>query len=589
MTVAHDNRPAAPPAGKKWSWDEAAPWLAAMVALLGRLPALGAYWNQDDWGLLAGASGLAGAPTSALRWLSRVAYWDLMWPLAGLDPHPYAWTRLALHAAAAAGTVKLGRRLGYSGLQAAVAGLIMAATPLAFTALYWAAGVQDLLAVAAAVWALVLWCDRGPWRTGGAIALAVVAVASKETLVGLPLVMAAAAWLGPAARRGPRGLAPLAVTAAAAAVAAGLALRGFDTSDLQPYELGGPLDMLRHLLVYGWWLLQPGPAYTTDPIVAMAAAGGALWLGWFAWGWSRRRQGRPADLLVWLAALITVAPLLPLLRHLAPDLAYPVEPFGALALGGLVPRRLDRRPWLLGVAAVLAGAWGFLGMEGRLALRDPDGLPADPVVRRTAVSWQVARQLPRLPIGEAGLVIVQPPLARETARMALALGEDWVTGSDAYHSLGGALGPRLLLGPDVPVRWTNGLRFVPEGSFVLFDAGGELKPWGFLDQALLYQALTDVGLGHFERARLHLLRAGLLGGDTLTLIFDPGLLPVGLDQVLANKVAFIDHLAAGLQQGRSPFEVGGVQTNFFRLLSACTGIDEATLRADGGPSGKATP
>jgi hypothetical protein len=173
--------------------------------------------------------------------------------------------------------------------------------------------------------------------------------------------------------------------------------------------------------------------------------------------------------------------------------------------------------------------------------------------------------------------------------MALSLGEDWVTGSDVYHSLGGVLGPRMLLGADIPVHWTNGLRYTPERSLVLVDAGGELKPWGFNDQALLYQALMDVGLGHFERARLHLLRAGLLAGETLSFLFDPDLLPVSLEQVLANKVAFIDYLAAGLQDGRSPYEVGGVQTNFFRLLSACTGIDEATLRATGKPNGKVTP
>ncbi len=216
-------------------------------------------------------------------------------------------------------------------------------------------------------------------------------------------------------------------------------------------------------------------------------------------------------LVTWLAAVVTIAPLLPLVRHVAPDLAYPVEPFGCLALACFLPRHLDRRPWLLAPLAVAALAWGFLGMDGRLDLRDRDGMPADPVVRRTAISWHTSRQLAKLPIGEDGLVLVQPPLARETARMALSLGEDWVTGSDVYHSLGGVLGPRMLLGAETPIRWTNGLRYTPEQALVLFDAGGELKPWGFNDQALLYQALMDVGLGHFERARLHLLRAGLLG------------------------------------------------------------------------------
>ncbi len=149
MTAVHDNRSTPPPAGKKSTWNAAVPWLVALTAILGRLPALGAYWNQDDWGLLAAASGLSDAASPAVRWLSRTLYWDAMWPLAGLDPVPYAWTRLALHALAAAGVATLARRLRLSTLQSLVAGLVMAASPLAFTPLYWAAGVQDLLAVAA--------------------------------------------------------------------------------------------------------------------------------------------------------------------------------------------------------------------------------------------------------------------------------------------------------------------------------------------------------------------------------------------------------------------------------------------------------
>jgi hypothetical protein len=589
MTSNHDNSMSTATAGKKWPLDRAAPWLAALAALLGRLPALGAYWNQDDWGLLGRAAGLEGVTGSAVRWLPRVAYWDLMWPLAGLDPVPYAWTRLVLHAVAAAGVVRLGQRLGLTSLQALLAGLIMAATPLAFTALYWAAGIQDLLAVAAAAWALAFWCSPDARRTAAAVLLALVAVLSKETLVGLPVVMLAVVLLGLRRGRRPVDLALVAVVAAGSALSITLALQGFATGPGDPYALGDAALMLRHLLVYGWWLLQPGPSFSIDLHLAMALVGGALWLGWLLWAALAWRRGRRAVAVSWLGALATIAPLLPLSRHVAPDLAYPVEIFGCMALASLVPRRIGPWPWLVGALVVAALAWGFLGMEGRLNLRDQRGVHVDPVVRRTAVSWHAARQLPRLPIGEAGLILVQPPLTRQTARMAADLGESWVTGSDTYHALAGTLGPRLLLDDRVPVAWTNGLRYVPEKAMVLFDAGGTLAPWGFTDQALLYQALTDVGLGHFDRARLHLLRSGLLAGDTLTLLFDPDLLPVSLDHVLANKVAFINHLAAGLQQGHTRYEVGAVQTNFYRLLSVCTGIDEETLRAGSEQERKAAP
>jgi len=588
MTAWNDNRSTTGPAGEKSPWLALTPWLAALAALVGRLPALGAYWNQDDWGLLGRAAGVVTAPES-VRWLSRVGYWDVMWPLAGLDPVPYAWTRLLLHGMAAGGVVDLARRLGLSPLQALVAGLIMAASPLAFTSLYWAAGVQDLLAVTLAVWALALWCRPGIVAGAAAVMLAAGAVFAKETVVGLPLIMLALAWWGPVRRRDGIGLGLVLLAGAAAALAAFLAARGFDTSANQPYALGSAAVSLGHLLTYGWWLLQPGPVFSPSPTTAMAAAGGALWLVWLLWGVVMWRRGLRVPAVACLGALITLGPLLPLTRHLGPDLAYPVEPFGCLALASLLRRRWPLGNLLVGALVLASVAWGFLGMRGRLSLRDADGMPSDPVVRRTAVSWQFAQQLPKLPLNEHGLVLVQPPLSAETAAMAMDLGEDWVLGSALYHSLDGVQGPRLLLGPDVPVQWANGLRLTPTGALVIFDAGGEAKPWGFTDQALLYMALTDVGLGHYDRARLHLLRAGILAGDTLTLLFDPGLLPVPLDRVLANKQAFIDHLYTGLSEDRTAYEVGGVQTNFFRLLSACTGIDEETLRAGGHFHERTTP
>ena len=589
MTAVHDNRSSPATAGKKSVDAALVPWLAGVAALVGRLPALGSYWNQDDWGLLARAGDLMVAPDGALRWLSRVGYWEVMWPLAGLDPVPYAWTRLALHALAAAGVAKLALALRRSVLQAGVAGLIMAAAPLAFTPLYWAAGVQDLLAVACGVWALVLWSGPGPWRAGGAVALAAGAMFAKETVVGLPLIMLLLALWGPRPRRDASRWWGPALAAGAAAAAVVLALGGFATASDQPYALGDGWVVLGHLLTYGWWLLQPGPTFTPNPELGRALAGGALWMVWGVWAVLRWRRGDHLPALAWAGALVTLAPLLPLVRHLAPDLAYPVEPFGCLALACLVPSRLRPRVSLVVALALLAIAWGFSGMRGRLSLRDASGRPADPVVSRTAVSWQASRTLPRLPIpADDGLVIVQQPVGAAAVRMADQLGEDWVTGSLLYDSWGGALGPRLVLGPDVPVRWTNGLRRTPREAFVVLDAGGVIKPWGHTHQALLYQTLTDVGLGHLERARLHLLRSGLLADDTLSIVFDADLLPVSLDRVLARKDAFLAHLAAGTREGRSLVEVRGMQTNFLRLLSACTGIDEATLREPSAVTGRTT-
>jgi len=540
-----------------------------LVAMIGRLPALGAWWNQDDWGLLARAARLAPGPDVPVRWLTQTAYWQLLWPVAGLDPAAYAATRIAIHALSAAGVVRLAGQLGLSGLQQWTAGLIMAATPLAFTSLYWAAGIQDLVAVALAVWALERWLAGGRGATLAAVVLAVAAAAAKETVAGLPLVMLVASWAaGQEPLRTPRTLLLLA-PAAASLVAVVLALQHFATGAGQPYALGSAGLALGSLATYGWWLLLPGPEFPPQPAPWQLAGGALLWAAWPVWAVWHLRRGRRDPAFALAGAAVMLAPLLALARHLAPDLAYPVEPFGAVALAGLLRPRWRPRPALLVALALLAVAWALLGMRGRLALREPGGLPADPVVRRTAASWAACRQLQQWPLPAGGLVIVQPPLTPQTAAMAEALGEDKVLGSLLYHSLDGYHGPRLVLGADVPIQWANGLRRTPAGAFVALDGGDRLRPWGPTGQALLYQTLTDVGCGLFERARLHLLRASLLigPGGTFAFAYDDELLPVDLARVVANRDAFLAFLAQQPPDGVGSATALGL--NFQRLLAAC--------------------
>lgn len=590
MTGLKDTTCPVPAGEKKYPVAAAAALGVMLAAFVSRLPAMGAWWNQDDWGLLARAAGLIPDPQVPIRWLSQTAYWRLMWPLAGLDPAPYAFSRLLLHALAAGGVVRLAARLQLAPAQQWLAGLVMAATPLAFTPLYWAAGVQDLLAVACLVWSLERWLSGGrAARPLGAL-LALGAVAAKETVIGLPLLLGWLLWRQHDARRRPLPWVLVALVLLAAAAAAVLALRFFATGPAEPYALGGFPVMLSRLLIYGLWLLLPGPSYPPNPPLALALAGGLLWLAWSGWALHQWRRQSPVPMFALLGALLMLWPLLPLKQHLAPDLAYPVEPFGCLALGSLWPRRVRLRPLAVAVLVALTAGWGFFGMRGRIALRDQEGLPADPVVRRTAVSAAACRHLRQLPPPAGGLVIVQPPLTRQTAAKADELGERWIIGSTLYHSLNGTLGPRVLLGLQSRVVWANGLRRTPENAFVLFATDLQLVPWGLTKQALLYQTLTDLGLGLFARARLHLLRASLLAGPTLGLAYDEQSLPVPLDRALANLDAFLDFLARDPLPGLSEGEIMGLQTNLLRLLSVCTGraIDDLApgrgrTSADGPP------
>jgi hypothetical protein len=556
----------------------AAAWLPALLAAgaaaVGRLPAFGAWWNQDDWGLLARAAGVIPAAEVPVRWLSRTAYWSVMAPLAGLDPHPYTATRLVLFGLAAAGVARLGARLGLRPHQQLVAGLLLACSPLAFTPLYWAAGIQELLALTTAIWASERWLAGGPGARLAAGGLALLSFASKETFLGLPALWAA--WHLCGGGRGGRrirraeGLV-LAVLALAAAASAWLALRGFAGEEADPYARGGPLAMVANLGLYGWYLLSPGPVYAANIARWMGVAGWVLWAAAIAWSVVAWRGGRRLPAFGTAGALLAIAPVLPLTRHLDPYLALGSAAFGALVVADLVPRR-RRLPVAVMLALVVAAvAWGAVAMRVRLDRRDADGLPADPVVQRTAVAHQAALHLqaaaPALKVG-AGLVLLQPPATSQAAAMAEVLGENWVTGSLLHRSLEGPLGPRLLLGPDVPVAWANGLSGQSVAAVVLVDAGAQLSSWGPTPQALLYLALTDVGRGLFDRGRRHLLRAGAISGRTVAFFYDPDAMVVSLDRVRANHDAFLDYLEAGAREGRPRWEIEAAKQLFRDLFEA---------------------
>lgn len=576
MTETNNNKISGP-AGVK---NDRTGWLVALGAMaaaaVARLPALGAWWNQDDWGLLARAAGLATVPEWPIRWLSQVAYWQVFWPLAGLDPMPYAASRLVMHALAAGGVVRLAGRLDLVRSQQWLAGLIMAATPLAFSALYWAAGVQDLLAVVCVVWSLERWLAPGRGNRLLAAALAAGAVTAKETAVGLPLLLI---WLliressRPTDRHRLAAWSLVAVTAVAAAANAWLALRFFSTAANEPYAIGGVGTVANNFGLYGLWLLSPGPRYQTNPGLAAGAAGGLLWLVWAGWSLVRWRRGDKIPGFTLAGALVMVAPLLPLRHHLAPDLAYPVEPFGSLALACLWPRRWTLKPVVTAGLVLACVAWGFFGMRGRLALRDAAGLLADPLVLRTAVSAAAVQHLRHLPLHGRTVVILQPPLSRPAAAMAAKLGENWVTGSLLYNSLGGAWGPRLVVGHGTTVRWANGLLTAPADAFVLLDGGRRVEPWGDIGQALLYQTLTDLGAGLFERARDHLLRASRLAGQYLSLSYSPELLPLSLDAALANRRAFHAFLDESRGLRHTDADIEAVRINLDQLLRVCAGRD----------------
>ena len=566
--------------------------MVMLVAILGRLPALGAWWTMDDWGLLSAASGLETTPAGLpVRWLSQHLWWKLTWPLFGLNADAHAVVRLMLHALSAALVLRIGSRLKAGTGGRLLAGLLFAASPLVFTNLYWAAGIQESLVVVFSLAAVERWLSPGRYAVPVAAAWVLASLLSKEAGLGLPLLFAA--LLAGQARHGRNAATPatwlvVLFLALAAVMEATLVLRHFATGAGDPYALAGPVRIMANLGVFGWWLMSPGPVLADSLSTPMIAAGWLLFALWTAWAIHTWRRGdrRPAALL--LACVLALAPALPLHHHVKPYLATLAAAAGVLALAVLLPRRWQPRSVVMAGLVVVALAWSFGGMRLRLTNRNEMGFPADPVVRATSLSWQatsLVRRLQWLPGAQNDpreLVLLQIPPDAESRRNADRLGERWVAETEVHRALGGTRGPALVSDDDVHVSWVNALTAAPAEAMVLCEDGMGLKVWGLLPQASLYAALTDVGMGNFERARAHLVRAAAEHDKTVSFVWDEGLMIIPLKMVLDNKEAFIDWTVDLLQQsGSSLHEVGGLQDLFLNLLEGATGLNRAELITGG--------
>ena len=555
------------------------------AALLGHLTAFGARWNQDDWELLGRAAGLVetggGFPA---RFVSRQLYWDLTWPLFGTSPAPHTIVRLLVFALCAVLVTRIAARAGLTTLPRLVAGLMVAASPLAFTPMYWAAGIQELLGAVFALAAIERWLAGSRRDLLLASALALLSMFSKESGLGLGLLFLVMLFVGvgPAITDRVFGWGMCLLLLLFAIVEGVLVVQHFPTGAGELFAMGSPAQIAVNLGTMGWWMLSPGPFLAGDLLWPQMAAGTMLFVLWGVWSITQFRQNNRLPLLTLVAALMSIAAALPLETQLSPYLGFLGVCAGALAVASLVPSHWNSSPVLLVGLSLLAAAWGFFGMETRSNQRNESQLPADPLVRANSLSWQISRMLPQLPLQRIdgqrqAVTILQVPKSSQQMEMADRLGEQWVTRSQLHSVIGGSVGPRLVLGEEARVDWVNALFNNPREAIVLCEAGTDFKHWGTTGNAALYAALTDIGMRRFERARKHLMRAAGLSDDTLAFAYDSSQMIISSDLVLAQKEDFIDWTVGLLGPEHSPQEVGGLQDLFLNILSSCTNLSVEEL------------
>lgn len=283
---------------------------------------------QDDWGLLTelrqgsflSVVAHAFSPRGQLffRPLGRI-YLAAMFRGFGDNAAPIHLASLLLHTGASYLVLRVIRRLtGRAATGLAVALLYAAAVAVHQENLVWAAAAYDLGGAVFSLWSFDRFLAQRRWAS---VALFVVALLFKESLVALPLVFAFHVWLGARPRSAAmRALWPFAAVmlAYAAVKATGISPRHLPPD--HPYFLSVGGHALRNVWQYACWMLQSFAPIGTPDIEgfrlaandALLVLAAALWLG------LRGRAGavsmRVAALLAAWSAL-SLAPVLCLPNH----------------------------------------------------------------------------------------------------------------------------------------------------------------------------------------------------------------------------------------------------------------------------------
>ncbi len=375
--------------------------LVAIVVFRGVLPY---FFAQDDFEGLARARGLLPRLDGIWRLIGNQYYYDAMGAVAGLDPFPYRMASLLLHATTS--VLVLFVLLPFASLPAAVLGAtFFAAHPALHTTLYWIATVSSILSIAFALGAILV--ERTPgiarWL---ALPLFGLSLLSKETSIGLPLVIAA---LRVAQRRTLRdpvlyamgGVAVLFAVGIAGSRAIGLGTeRGADAAyhiSLGPHALANLATYLGWS-VNSWYVTMIGFADQVEPgaVVAGAIAAAAWALGFLSADLRRRPWWLGA---VWFLALIAPVALLP--NH-----TYHYYLYGPLIGVSLVLAmtwdHLKERAPIRARRLVAAGGLAFAAtffVNGIFVIRKIETMPfygvlrSDPSVDRAIIARNVWRDL----------------------------------------------------------------------------------------------------------------------------------------------------------------------------------------------------
>ena len=340
--------------------------IGLVAALIPFHRALGFPFALDDYTFLFKAAGIDPSPFQVRRWLTVTGYYELGLALFGTK-NLLSWhlVSFVVHAGNTVWVHVLARRFGASRNAAWIASGLFASSPLAFTVLYWVAGIQEIastLFLLASVW-FAMRAGRGRWIS---VPLFTAAVLCKESVMAAPLALPL--LLG---RRSLRiAIAQLAI-GIGLFLASGLHQR-LDSDVSLPYATSFGTPFFVNLATLTVWFASPWRTYPDRvagpqsslvvPAVMILGAIVAVQLV------TRRRTQRPMLMAgAWFVALLL--PVLPLYQHTYAYYLYAAQ-IGWLVLTGIAIERAAQRFGRRVEPAVLAAGAAVVALSIFFAARN---------------------------------------------------------------------------------------------------------------------------------------------------------------------------------------------------------------------------
>ncbi len=519
-----------------------------LTVFVSRMPAFNSWWCLDDWGQLSQAANIHVPPSGfPARWLSQYLVWDLFYSVFKLNFTLHTVIRILIHSSSAVLVFKIGKKFHLSQFSSFFAGILFGVATVSFTTVYWASGIQELLATFFGVFSLERWlCNRSKRSILASFVLFLASVLAKESAMALPLILGALQiFVFP--HRFSHSTFRWTILFAMVLIVVGeshLVLNHFATAKGANYELGGIETIIMNLGKFGWWIFSFSPIFPPNLTTFTTAMGICFFLVWGGWSLVSIFRNNPFPLITLIWVVFGLSPALPLIKQTHPYLAYfPIIAF-CLLIGQLLPKSFPGQRKSIPIFIVVAVFWGIWSMQTRISNTNINDRPADPVVFSAKLSREAIQLLATtdaINYMNSGhdIVILQPPISIAQAEKASDLGDHYISNSALSSSLGGILGPQLYFGPETHFQWVNSLISIPVQSRVFCESGNGLLNWGSCWEGLLYATVVDISFGHFDRARMHLLRGYSLNKNFEHFIFDPETCPVSESDFKHNSLEFL--------------------------------------------------